>query len=237
MSDKAPSPRTFRDVAGWREDFREAAKRLDEVRANSLFDLPSVVCGQRVRDLTLTDWLILDQAGNPFVAGGTRTAAHASNLLWLLSPSFRFDSWFSRLLRRILIWRVLLWARFDEGKVIDAVEALVDDAFLDSPGRFSKRKSAGPSVTNWPRKSFAIELCSEIMSQFPSLTFDALRKMPLALFWQWLHEARAQDAYANKRDPYRNYQLTDAINTAAMAEFNRIKKREREESAATKPTA
>lgn len=237
METKAPSPLTFRDVAGWREDFKEAARRLDEVRTNSLFNLPSVVCGQRVRDITITDWLILDQADNPFVAGGPRTVAHASNLLWLLSPSFRRDSWLARLLRRRLIWKIMLWARFDEGKVIDDVESFVDDAFIDSPGRFENGKSSGPSATTWERKSFAVERCGEIMNQFPSLTFEALRKMPLALFWQWLHEARAQDAYVNKREPYRNYQLTDAVNTAAMAEFNRIKKREREESAATKPTA
>jgi hypothetical protein len=219
MPDAATLPRTFREVQGWREGFKSAAQRLDEVRTTSLFSLQDELCGERVRAFTLTDWLVLDQANNPFVAGGPRTVAHAANIVWILSPWFRRNSCFARFLRRVLFFRIMCRYRFNEGAIIDAVESFVDDAFIDSPGRFAKGKSAGPSAVNWPRKSFAVELCGEIMKAFPSLTFDALRTMPLAQFWQWLHEARAQ-----MNPEYRNYTLTDAVNTAAMAELNRLKK-------------
>jgi hypothetical protein len=42
--------------------------------------------------------------------------------------------------------------------------------------------------------------------------------MPLAQFWQWLHDARAF-----KNPEYRNRQLTDEVNGAACNELNRIR--------------
>lgn len=219
MPEDATLPRTFTEVAGWREGFKAAAQRLDEVRTTSLFDVPHELCGERVRAFTFTDWLVLDQADNPFVAGGARTVQHASNIVWILSPWFRHNSRFARFLRRVLFFRIMCRYRFNEAAIIEAVESFVDDAFIDAPGRFAKGKSAGVSAVNWPRKSFAVELCGEVMKAFPSLTFEMLRRMPLAQFWQWLHEARSQ---ANP--DYRNYTLTDSVNTAAMAELNRLKK-------------
>lgn len=226
MSPAAAVPRTFTEVPGWREAFQDAAERLDHVRTGSLFpDLPLTLCGQRVRPLTLADWTVLDQADNPFVAGGVRTVAHAANIVWLLSPRWRRDCRFARFLRGYITRRILQHAACDELGIIEDVGRFVDDAFLDAPGVFSGTPENGGSRSpvNWPRKAMEVELCAEIMAQFPGFTFEGLRRMPLPLFWQWLHEARSKWALAHDTK-YRNYQLTDSVNTAACAELNRLRK-------------
>jgi hypothetical protein len=231
MNPAATALRSFRDVPGWREAFRESAQRLDEVRTGSLFALPETVCGEPVRALTLADWTVLDQADNPFVAGGVRTVAHAVNLLWLLSPNFRYNGRWAKFRRGLMAHRVMRRMGCNEAAILDAVDRFVDDAFLDAPGRFSGPGGAKvPDAPNWPRKALEVELCAEIMTQFPAFTFEGLRRMPLALFWQWLHEARA------KRNPeYRNRQITDEVNARANSEFNRLR-REAAKSEATATT-
>lgn len=228
MSEAAATAlRSFRDVPGWRESFRESAQRLDEVRTGSLFAFPQRICGEPVRALTLADWTVLDQADNPFVAGGVLTVAHAANILWLLSPGFRYDGRWARFKRGLLVGRVMRRMGCNEAAIIEEVDRFIDDAFLDAPGRFSGKPGKGLDAVNWPRKSLEVELCAEVMNQFPALTFDRLRSMPLALFWQWLHEARAK-----KNPDYRNYQLTDAVNTRANSEFNRLRRAATEKASA-----
>lgn len=219
MSETATVPRTFKEVPGWRESFTQAAERLDNVRTGSLFDLPATICGERVRAFTLADWTVLDQADNPFVSGGLRTVAHASNIIWLLSPGFRMNSRWARFKRGLIIHRIMRRANCDEMGIIDEVNTFIDDSFLDMPGRFSSSSDGGRSVVNWPRKAMEIELCGEVMAQFPAMHYDDLRTMPLARFWQWLHDARAR-----KYPEYRNYQLTDSVNTWANGEVNRLRK-------------
>ncbi len=78
------------------------------------------------------------------------------------------------------------------------------------------------SAVNWPEKHFAVDLCADVIRQFPSFSFSDLRAMPLPLFFQWIHAARAAEARANKID-YRHHQLTDFVNLRAQVEFNRMK--------------
>lgn len=212
-------PKTFTEVPGWREEFTEAAERLDSVRIESLYDFPHVVLGRKVRSLTLADWTIFDAAKNPFFVGGVRTVAHAANILWVLSPRFRENSSRARFWRRYNAFRIYAASGFDDLAVIEAVDRFIDDAFLDSPGRFADAKGGkGVNVVQWPRKAMEIEFCAEIMGQFPSIRFADLRRMPLAQFWQWLHAARAKAL-----PEYRNYQLTDAVNTQAVLTLNRLR--------------
>lgn len=229
----ATAPRSFTEVPGWREAFRDAAKRLDEVRTGSLFpDLPTQVCGEPVRLFSMQDWTVLDQADNPLVAGGAVSLAHCCNLLWLLSPRYRRDGWIARFLRRRLSLRVLRRAGYDEAKVIHEVMDFVDDAFLDWPGRFAApSKSGGISPVQWPRKAREIELCGEVMQAYPSFRYEELRAMPLAQFWQWLHDARGVlFERAGSKTPYRNYQLTDEVNQQACDEANRLRREAAQQS-------
>jgi len=214
------TPRSFTEVAGWRESFRAAAKRLDEVRVGSLFpDIAETLCGESVRLPSLADWTILDQADNPLVCGGRVELRHCANFIWLLSSRFIRDGRRARWRRAALTWRVMRWAKFDERVAIDAVLSFVDDAFLDMPGHFSATPARkGVSATQWPRRAQEISLCGEVMQAYPSFTYAELRAMPLAQFWQWLHAARA-----SKIPDYRNYQLTDEVNQAACAELNRLR--------------
>lgn len=215
--------RSFKDVPGWREAFRAAAKRLDEVRTGSLFAQEETLCDEPVRAFTLRDWVVLDHAQNPFLAGGELTALSAIKVVWLLHRDWAPRSWLADRRQARLIRRVLRRYRGDEDAIIAAVHAYIDDAFLDMPGRYVKSERRGISATKWPRKTFAVEFCGEIMRQFPSFRFEELMTAPLAAFWQWLHEARSQ------RDPeYRNYQETDAVNQRACEELNRVRREWRE---------
>lgn len=221
-AEAASIPRTFSEVPGWRESFREAARRLDEIRTSSLFDIPSPLCGERVRPLTLADWTVLEHVQNPFVSGGVRTVPHAVKIVWILSRKRCADSRITRFRQAWLLAKILRTARYDELAIIEEVDRFIDDAFLDMPGRFSApAKGAGRNAVNWPRKAMEIELCAEIMAQFPSFTYAELRGLPLAQFWQWLHEARAQFSLKNDMPAYRNHQLTDEVNLRANDEVNR----------------
>jgi hypothetical protein len=209
--------RSFQDVPGWREAFRAAAKRLDEVRTGSLFPHPLFLCGEPVRAFTLRDWVILDHAQNPFVSGGEIQEVHALKVIWLLHKDWSERGAFSDR-RQLRMFSRVGKRTTDDLEVINEVNVFIDDAFLDMPGRYSTGRKKGISATKWPRKSFAVDLCAEIMGAFPSFTFEALMQMPLAAFWQWLHAARKIE------DPaYRNYQETDAVNARACDELNRLR--------------
>lgn len=198
----------------------EAAEKLDNVRTDSLFpSLPHTLLGREVRSFTLADWTLLHAAKNPYVAGGQATAAHAVSVLWILSqPRHRIDTRWTRFRRSWLTWRVMKRYAFDEARIIDEVREFVGDAFLDMPGRFAVTEKRGTNPVHWPRKTMEVELCAEIIAEFPSFTREDLRWMPLAQFWQWLHAARVL-----RVPDYRNYQLTDSVNSQAIMELNRLR--------------
>lgn len=215
--------RSFQDVPGWREAFRAAAQRLDEVRTGSLFPHGETLCGEPVRAFTLRDWTILDHAQNPFVAGGELNALAAMKVVWLLHAKWSKRSWLADKRQARMMRRIMRRFRGDEAAIVDAVYSHLDDAFLDMPGRYDTGGKKGISATKWPRKAFAVEFTGDIMRSYPSFRFEELMMMPLACFWQWLHDARSA------RDPeYRNYQETDAVNQRACDELNRIRQSWRE---------
>ena len=211
-------PRSFTEVAGWREAFRAAAKRLDEVRVGSLFTSLTLLCGEPVRAFCLRDWAVLDQAGNTFVAGGMRETMHALKVIWLVHDEWQPRGKKADKAQMAMMRRVMLRYKGDEFAILKEVEDYLDDAFLDMPGRYSEKKG-GCGPTNWPRMAYEVEACAEIMSAFPSFRFEELFTMPLAQFWQWLNAAR------RKADPeYRNYQETDAVNARALRVVNEAKR-------------
>ncbi len=229
-----PALTSFTQVEGWRESFEAARVRLDETRTDSLFpEIPSDLCGERVRAFTLKDWTVLAASGNPFVVGGSCTIEHASNILWQLRTGAL--QWMTgngrivKVLRGEILNRCLRRYECDELAVVAEVSVFMDDAFLDMPGRFVKGKENGPSTL--PRWSDEVAVCGEIMAQFPSFRYEDLRTMPLAQFWQWLHRAR------KKEDPeYRNDQLTDEVNRKALGELRRLRKIDAEEKKKTQAT-
>lgn len=226
-------PRSFTEVAGWREAFREAARRLDEVRTGSLFpEIPATLCGEPVRAFTLRDWTILDQAENPLVAGGRVSVESCCVLLRLLraKPGKPASAGKIGMFRRALfVARVIRRNRYDESAVVTKCIRFIDDAFLDHPCRFAaKTEPSGCSPTTWPRKAQEIDLCAEVMRMYPSFSYDELRSMPLAQFWQWYHAARAAEidnmrVHAPGLSGYRNYQLTDKVNADACARLNQMR--------------
>lgn len=219
-------PKSFTQVEGWREEFSAAWRAQDTARTEALFpDLPREVAGEPARALTLRLWTILDAADNPFVGGGEMSVAAATSLLWVVrKPSPFVDSlfspWFTRFLRRCLIWRVAIRER--QGvDTVGEVAAFVEEAFMDAPAADGKTPAFNP--VQMPGKHFAVSLCSEVLAEFPAFTTDALLDMPLAQFWQWFHAAREQASARNGRD-YRHLQPTDRVNRAANRKLNAMRK-------------
>lgn len=219
-------PRSFTHLEGWKEDFDEAANTLREVRTSSLFSHADEILGVRVRPLTLKTWTILDLTGNSLVGGAEITTADCLRALWILRDDWLWVKEGSRLARILRAWRgsrILFRANYDEAKIQKLVTEHVDFGFLDMPGRFSSGASEPLSPVNHPRLSLEVHLASEVMAQFPALSFEILREMPLAQFWQWLHRARKIE------DPeYRNDQLTDQVNRVYCRRLNALRKAERE---------
>ena len=223
-------PRSFTQVEGWREDFDAAASRLREVLIGSLFPRSEQLLGVQVRALTLETWTILDLTGNSLVTGEVVTTADCLRALWILRADWRWVGERSRLAKFLRHWRgnrVLARVGYDEEKLKDLVAAHIDYGFVDMPGRFNPESSAPPNPVHHPRLSLEIHLASEVMEQFPAMSFAELRTMPLAQFWQWLHRARKIE------DPeYRNDQLTDQVNRVYCRRLNALRKADREFSKA-----
>ena len=219
-------PRSFTHIEGWREDFEAAAKTLREVRTVSLFDHADEILGVRVRPLTLKTWTILDLTGNSLVTGMHPKTEDCLRALWVLRADWLGVKDTSSLARAIRAWRsasVLRRANYDEDKIKKLVADHVDSGFLDMPGRFSTGPMEPSNPVHYPRLSLEVHLASEVMAQFPALSFEMLREMPLAQFWQWLHRARKVE------DPeYRNDQLTDQVNRVYCRRLNAMRKADRE---------
>jgi len=211
-------PRSFTHVEGWAEDFAQAAKTLREIRVSALFPRSEELLGVRVHALTLRTWTILDLTGNSLVTGGEVKTADCLRALWILRADWLGLGETSKLAKFLRYWRsarVLARVGYDEAKVQDLLEAHIDYGFADMPGRFNTGPSAPPNPVHHPRMSLEIQLASEVMAAFPSMSFDELRNMPLAQFWQWLHRARKME------DPeYRNDQLTDQVNRRYVGKLN-----------------
>lgn len=214
-------PRNFTEVAGWREAFREAAEALDKTRTASLFATTEDFFGIPLRPLSLRDWSLLTALQNSYVLTGPRQLKDALWVAWYLSEQYipGGTAKATRSMRRFFGKAVEL-AQGNVFAILERMDKIFDDAFIDSPGRFSGgKKASGHSPTNWPRTHAEIALCGEVLTQFPSFTHTQLATMPLAQFWQWLAEARMR---ANPE--YRHYQYTDAVNSAANERLNELRK-------------
>ncbi len=226
-------PKSFTQVEGWRESFESAAKKQELIRASSLFpEVPQTLCGEDVRAVTLADWTLLaTMARSPFFVGGFPEVKHASNVIWVLRRKWLKvgHGWFSKLLRRGLMAVLLVRFRGNTERIVNEVSSFLDDAFIDMPGVFSPDdgKKRGLNPVRMPHVAAEIAFCGEVMAQFPSFKYEELRRMPIAQFWQWLHEAReARDT------DYRNPQMTDLVNRNANAELNRLRREFSENNAA-----
>lgn len=219
-------PRSFTQVEGYREDFDAALKKQHEVRTFSLFRYSDVLFGVRVHPLSLRTWTILDLKGNSLVRGGEVKADDCINALWILRAEWLKVGEATRLAKFLRVFRanrILHRAGYNHHAIKSEVAAYIDDAFLDMPGRFNETPSDPLNSIHRPSVSLEVQLASEVMQKFPSMTFGELRNMPLAQFWQWLNRARKID------DPeYKPDQLTDQVNRRYVGRLNAMRRADRE---------
>jgi hypothetical protein len=115
-------------------------EREQALREQAFIDWESVVLGERIRQITLGDMLMLQGAGNPFIAGGgIPEAADVVQFLWLLHVENR-----GNLFRRgwhlgRMKARILLTTSADPlATCREAIRAYLADVFQDAP------KGSGP---------------------------------------------------------------------------------------------
>jgi hypothetical protein len=217
-------PSSFTEIEGWREDFDAAKAQLREVRDSSLFALPDVVCGCSVLPITLKTWSVLDAIESPLVCGGEVTCADALRALWILRADWLGVPEGSRRAKFLRGFRANMTLRacgYDERFIVYAVTQHVESGFMDMPGRFSTG-STPEDPANPSRVNVQILMAGEVMAEFPAWTFEALREIPLAQFWQWLARARK-----STNPEYRGDQLTDQVNRRYLGKLNALRRAER----------
>ena len=134
----------------WTEVYgpRWAAIREREVslREQAFIDWESVVLGERIRQITLGDLLMLQGAGNPFVAGGrSPEPADIVQFLWLLhvknrGNAFRRGWHLGRMKGRLL----KIESEDPMTTCCDAIHAYLNDVFQDAPrGDTVKKRPLG----------------------------------------------------------------------------------------------
>lgn len=121
-----------------------AAIREREVslREQAFIDWESVVLGERIRQITLGDLLLLQGAGNPFVAGGRAPeVADIVQFLWVLHAenkgnAFRRGWNLGRMKGRLLNVK----SADPMTTCCDAIHAYLNDVFQDAPRGSSEKK-------------------------------------------------------------------------------------------------
>lgn len=76
------------DVEG-REKYLQAVERENLIRDSAAHNFTEKLAGFEVRQMTLSDFLALRLAGNPFLVGGKISSSDVFAFLWRLSPSYR----------------------------------------------------------------------------------------------------------------------------------------------------
>lgn len=151
---------SFDQIQGLAEAISEARHNQFVTRENSLLNLTYDLCGIKVRTMTVSDYVLLERIGSPFVSRIEPTLYDLALFFWILSPNF--PKWNKR---RWLAWLRPL-ANFIHGKkvkrkfgkdmpatsepvVVKAFE-YIDVMFFDSPPSMANgQESCLSYLTGW----------------------------------------------------------------------------------------
>jgi len=189
--------------------------RENALREQAFIEWSSVVCGERIRQMTLGDMLMLQGLGNPYVAGEAYPeAVDVMQFLWVLSvenKGSRLRKWYQR---RKLIQRVAQIKAVDPlaecGTQIDSYMA---DAFQDAPkGSKSDRRPLGVCFM----ASMLTRLASALGPHDPA-TGEVWARSPVARIFQYLKAIRANEAEGEFKDS----SPSDKVMSDWLEEINR----------------
>ena len=188
--------------------------RESALREQAFVDWESVVCGERIRQMTLGDMLMLQGLGNPYVAGDAfPEAVDVMQFLWYLSvenKGSRLRKWYQR---RALIKRVAQIKAADPLAACGAeIDAYMADVFQDAPkGSKSDRRPLGVCFM----ASMLVRLASALGS-FDPATGKEWAHSPLARIFQYLKAIRA-----NEDADYKDSSPSDKVMSDWLEENNR----------------
>lgn len=165
--------------------FREAVKREQRVRRQAWTSAHSLICGVRVRALTLRDLETLEEMGNGFFAPWRfdtelEYLAHCAQLVWWLSsvrkPGPDAGLWRTH---RCLVARRRLNARLaaEPARLANETRAFLEEQFFDAP----KGHSGMPTT---PAAAGAAYLIDAIAAGGYGLDPETVLDLPLPRLWQ-----------------------------------------------------
>jgi len=176
------STRLWQEVYGPRWQAMHA--REQALREQAFIDWESVVLGERIRQITLGDMLMLQGAGSPFIAGGAwPEASDALQFLWVLHSENRGCRLRRHWERSKMIARVAAIASDDPLKTCcDAINAYLDEVYQDAPrGGNGDSRPLGVCFM----ASILVRLGSELGPQDPA-TGNKWADVPMARIFQYM---------------------------------------------------
>lgn len=186
------------------------------MREQSFIEWQSVVCGERIRQMTLGDMLILQGLGNPYVSGDAYPeAADVMQFLWVLSAQNKGSQirrWYQR---RKLIQRVAKIKAADPLTACGAeIDSYMTDVFQDAPkcGKSDKRPLGVCFMA-----SVLTRLASALGPIDPA-TGESWSRSPLSRIFQYIKAIRANESEGEFKDS----SPSDKVMSDWLDESNRL---------------
>jgi hypothetical protein len=121
---------------------KEAIERETFIRDVAFLGLNERIGPFEAVPFTLRHYLILKISGNPMLYGGLPTPEQLSAFLWLVSPSYKPNSFF----KRRLFLRRFRKARKNIGGLLNAAREYIDESLQDCPLATGRRQTANYST-------------------------------------------------------------------------------------------
>lgn len=171
-------------------------------------EIPLVVCGEELRQMTPKDLLILNGIESPFVCGGEADALDVVIFLWFLNiKNDRTESWLNRRRKKQMMKRVALLPFFE---AVQSCRDFVEGTFQDTPNRESGGGQKRPIGT-----ALIVPLIVRIAKE-TGWDKDKIMQMPLAQLFQFLKHIRADVMGSDFCD----VSPSDAITNEFLVELN-----------------
>lgn len=110
------------------EGYREAVAAEQSARDGVFLGLPAWICGVPVREMTLSDFAILDAINSPFASGGEPSPDEVVRFLWFMSTGY--DAGNAKARDQFIAET----ARLIYAEAVEAITEYLRETFQDAPG-------------------------------------------------------------------------------------------------------
>ncbi len=188
---------SYYDIPG----YKEAVDREASLRMNDFVRDHQILCGLKVKPMTLRHLLLLEAVESPFVSNADVEAVHVPQFLWIVSVDF--EPMGSRRLRNLRVRRkrksvIRRSRRLRALQAISDIQSYVETAFWDAPQGKQRDKA--------PYASWVAMITHQIGKSYGALPaggmLQQIMDMPLTIVWQLvrcIHKEADPDALLDNR--------------------------------------